>query len=248
MGNVPNILLRGITGSVAYGLNTPESDVDRQGVFAVPTEKLLGLHPPAQTIDGHDPDITCHDAGKFLSLALKANPTILELLWLPEDLYEIRTPLGDKLIGIRQCFLSRKMVRNAYLGYATQQFKRLESRGDGTFSSDLRKRTAKHARHLARLLTQGWQLYSTGTFSVRLDDPEWYRQFGEDVAAGDLTRARALIASTENSMDMTTSPLPEKPHEEQAEEWLRKVRQVYYHPVCGRCGTAGCLEDKALDW
>src|SRR5882762_424379 len=106
MGDVPNILLRGITGSVAYGLNTPESDVDRHGIFAAPTEKLLSLHCPPLTLDGHDPDLTYHEAGKYVGLALKANPTVTELLWLPEDLYEIRTPLGDDLIAIRESFPS----------------------------------------------------------------------------------------------------------------------------------------------
>ena len=36
-----------------------------------------------------------------------------------------------------------------------QQFRKLVSRGDGSFSADTRKRTAKHARHLARLCTRG---------------------------------------------------------------------------------------------
>jgi predicted nucleotidyltransferase len=38
-----NIILSGIVGSTAYGLDTPESDVDRAGIFAVDTEELFGL-------------------------------------------------------------------------------------------------------------------------------------------------------------------------------------------------------------
>lgn len=221
MSDVPNILLRGITGSVAYGLSTPESDVDRHGIFAAPTGALLSLHPPALTLDGHDPDLTYHEAGKYVRLALRANPTVTELMWLPEDLYEIRTPFGDALIAIRETFLSHTLVRNAYLGYATAQLRKLEARED-------HPRTSKHARHLARLLIQGWHLYAEGFLIVRLDDPEWYHQFGEEVAAGDLTRARALMATTENSMDMTASPLPELPDEGPAEAWLKEVRHAYY--------------------
>lgn len=52
----------------------------------------------------------------------------MELVWLPDELYEVRTPLGDELIGIRGSFLSAQRVRDAYLGYATQQFRKLESR------------------------------------------------------------------------------------------------------------------------
>ena len=67
---------------------------------------------------------------------------------------------------------------NAYLGYAQQQFQRLDRRGDGSFSSDTRKRTAKHARHLMRLCRQGYELYTTG----RLDVREAARQREHEVA------------------------------------------------------------------
>ena len=87
----PNVLLSGVVGSVAYGLDTEDSDVDRLGVFAAPTERLLGLHPPKPSIVSSKPDATFHEAGKFASLALNVNPTITELMWLPDDLYETRT-------------------------------------------------------------------------------------------------------------------------------------------------------------
>ncbi|MFD7300744.1 DNA polymerase beta superfamily protein, partial [Streptomyces pharetrae] len=40
---VNNILLSGVVGSTAYGLAHEDSDVDRLGVFAAPTESLHGL-------------------------------------------------------------------------------------------------------------------------------------------------------------------------------------------------------------
>jgi uncharacterized protein len=230
----PDVLLAGIVGSTAYGLATEDSDVDRLGVFAVPTEKLLGLHPVQQSVVSCKPDATFHEAGKFAALALKVNPTITELLWLPDDLYETRTELGGNLIAIRRRFLSRKAVRNAYLGYATQQFRRLETRGDGSFSADTRKRTAKHARHLLRLLTQGLELFETGTLTVRLERPDHYREFGVRVAAGDLEAAQREIGSAERAFDTAESPLPEKPDERTVEEWLLEVRRARY-------GTAAAL-------
>lgn len=225
---VPNILLSGIVGSVAYGLATEDSDTDRLGVFASPAERLLGLHPDQPSVVTTSPDVTFHEAGKFVALLLKCNPTVTELLWLPDDLYEARTHPGNDLIEIRQAFLSRTYVRNAYLGYATQQFRRLESRGDGSFSSDTRKRTGKHARHLLRLLTQGLELYETGNLTVRLAKPEHYRHFGEMVAEGNTEAASREIASAEHWFDTVDSPLPEKPDEDAAEEWLLRVRRAYY--------------------
>lgn len=226
----PDVLLAGIVGSVAYGLDTEDSDVDRLGVFAARTERLLGLHPVQQSLVSSKPDATWHEAGKYAALALKVNPTITELMWLPRDLYETRTELGDALIGIRSAFLSRKAVRNSYLGYATQQFKRLENRGDGSFSADTRKRTAKHARHLYRLHAQGIMLWQTGRLTVRLPhgDAVLCRAFGEKVAAGDLEAGRGVIEWAEHIFDTSRTPLSEHPDEAAAEAWLQEVRRVHY--------------------
>jgi len=177
------------------------------------------------------PDATFHEAGKFAALALKVNPTITELMWLPDDLYEARTGLGSALIAIRRSFLSQKAVRNAYLGYATQQFRRLENRGDGSFSADTRKRTAaKHARHLYRLHAQGIMLWQAGRLTVRLPhgDAVLCRAFGDDVAAGDIEAGRRVIAWAEHVFDTSQTPLPEKPDEATVEDWLQEVRRAHY--------------------
>ncbi|HEX4816087.1 MAG TPA: nucleotidyltransferase domain-containing protein [Nonomuraea sp.] len=222
------VLLTGIVGSTAYGLAGPDSDIDRLGVYATPTLDLVGLSRPRQSVVRTGPDRTLHEAGKWCSLALGGNPTVMELLWLPDDLYETRTPLGDRLIAIRQAFLSAPRVRDAYLGYAAQQFQRLVRRGDGSFSADTRKRTSKHARHLARLLHQGRVLHETGHLRIRLPDPEAIRVFGERVAAGDLREAYDLLAATEAAFEGASTPLPDRPDRAAVEEWLRQVRVEHW--------------------
>lgn len=225
-----NILLSGIVGSTAYGLAREGSDVDRLGLFAAPTEDLHGLHTPKDSHVTTAPDRTLHEAAKWCRLALGGNPTVMELVWLPAELYEVRTRLGDELIGIRSTLLSAQRVRNAYLGYATQQFKRLYDRGDGSFSADTRKRTAKHARHLRRLCHQGFELYATGHLAIRVDDPETYHRFGEAVAA-DAMVALPMLKDFEDRFDKTVSALPERPDEAPAEAWLRRVRAAHYNPT-----------------
>ncbi|WP_455353530.1 nucleotidyltransferase domain-containing protein [Streptomyces sp. SYSU K217416] len=224
-----HVLLSGIVGSTAYGLARPGSDIDRLGLFAAPTEAFHGLHQPVASHVTTDPDRTLHEAAKWCRLALGGNPTVMELVWLPTELYEVRTPLGDELIGIRDSLLSAARVRDAYLGYATQQFKRLYDRGDGSFSADTRKRTAKHARHLRRLCHQGFELYATGELNIRVDDPEAYHQFGEDVAA-DAMVALPMLKRFERLFEETKSVLPEQPDEAPAEAWLRRVRAAHYTP------------------
>lgn len=226
----PNVLLAGINGSTAYGLATEDSDVDRIGCYAAPTSQFHGLHLPigkAATWVSTKPDATYHEAGKLASLLLKANPTVTEILWM--DQHEVMTPEGEALIAIRSSFLSAKAVRNAYLGYATQQFGRIRNRGDGSFSSDTRKRTAKHARHLWRLLSQGTTLHLTGSLSVLLDAQQVAacRAFGEQVAGGDLGGARIALRVAEEAFDRT-GVLPDHPDESAAEAWLQDVRRAYW--------------------
>ena len=227
---VPNILLSGIVGSTAYGLAHEGSDIDRLGLFATPTDALHGLHTPKESHVTTAPDRTLHEAAKWCRLALGGNPTAMELVWLPAELYEVRTPLGDELIGIRTSLLSAKRVRDAYLGYATQQFRRLEGRGDGSFSADTRRRTAKHARHLKRLCHQGLELYATGRLTIRVENPEEYHDFGDRVAA-DSSAALPLLSHYETAFAETRSALPDQPDETAVEAWLRRVRRHFYRPA-----------------
>ncbi|WP_037680912.1 DNA polymerase beta superfamily protein [Streptomyces griseus] len=224
---VENILLSGVVGSTAYGLARAGSDIDRLGMFAAPTEELHGLRGPKESHVSTAPDRTLHEAAKWCRLALGGNPTVMELVWLPEELYEVRTPLGDELIGIRASFLSARRVRDAYLGYATQQFRKLQSRGDGSFSADTRKRTAKHARHLKRLCEQGYELYAAGRLTIRVEDPDGFHRFGEQVAA-DPEAALPLLRRFETAFAETRSALPESPDETPADAWLRRVRRHFY--------------------
>lgn len=216
-----NILLQGVVGSTAYGLAGPHSDVDRLGLYAAPTRAFHGLRLPidrAASVVVHDPgDLTLHEARKYCLLALSANPTAIELMWLPS--YEIATPLGLELVGIRSAFLCAPRVRDAFLGYAEQQLIRLTSKGTD-------RRTPKHARHLLRLLHQGERLYATGELTVRLPDPQRYHDFGTAVAA-DPDLARVALDEARQRFSTIETALPDRPDEATVEAWLLRVRDVH---------------------
>ena len=221
-----NVLLSGIVGSTAYGLNHAGSDIDRLGIFAVPTVELHGLGRPKESVVTTGPDSTFHEAAKAVALIIKGNPTASEILWLPDDLYEVRTPLGDELIGIREPLLSEKAVRSAYLGYVDQQFRKLKARGDGTFSSDVRNRSLKHSRHMIRLLGHAVELHQTGRVTLRVADPEGVRSTAERIVA-DPSVGERLIAVAEAAFDRP-GVLPVEPDVAAAEGWLRRVRREYW--------------------
>lgn len=221
-----NVLLKGVVGSTAYGLAHADSDQDYLGVFAARTKDLLGLHPPKDSQVSKDPDTTMHEAKKFIGLCLGGNPTVSELLWLEE--YEVNTRIGQHLISIRESLLGADRVRNAYLGYAWQQFERLANRG-GTFSADTAKRTEKHARHMVRLVQQGLELYRTGQLTIRVKDPEYVRDMGVKIAE-DPQVGHDFMQKAQDDFDVVKTVLPEKASEKEAAFWLERVRIEFWRP------------------
>lgn len=219
------VVLEAIVGSTAYGLATPESDVDKIGIFVLPTAEFSRLRPPLDTefsIVTHEPDLTLHELGKFCRLALQSNPTILELLWTPESFVTHQSEVGRELRSKRQWFASKELVKNAYLGYATQQFKRMaEHKGPGK-----QKRKEKNARHLLRLLDQGYQLYKTGELDIVVKDAKFYHEFGAEIAQNPQKAERYLRGMTE-LFSTTTSRLPIDPFNVTVDLWLRSVRNKF---------------------
>lgn len=225
-----NVVLKGVVGSTAYGLATKNSDVDYLGVYAEHSSVFWGLYPPFESKDAthvsSDPDCTMHEVLKFAKLALKSNPTVNELMWLPKDCYVESSPAGEYLIKIRESFLCKRHVRSAYLGYAFAQFKELDRRG-GTFGPDLARRTEKHARHLLRLCQQGLDLWTTGHMNVRVPDPERFMEFGRIVAAGDIEHAKVTLAEFDAQFDSTSTVLPEEPAASTVDRWVQDTRKFY---------------------
>jgi len=217
-------LFKGICGSIAYGLNHADSDVDERGVFAYPTNVVLGLDMPAETIEVHEPDVCLHEVGKFLRLARANNPNILEMFWLEE--YTEMTPEGYMLLGARDIFLSQK-VRKTYAGYAMSQIHRLEVRaekGDASFGSDLRKRYSKHARHCFRLIQQGRMILETGKLVVKVPNRD------ELFAIGEMEPEALIARFNEEYEDFKNvkSDLPEEPDSDKINELLLKIRRLNY--------------------
>ena len=221
-------LLQGIVGSTAYGLATPESDIDRLAVHAIDTHRMFTIaSQPAETIATSKPDMASHEIRKAMGLMFGGNPTVLEILWLPE--YEVINEFGEELVGIRKSFFCRQRVRDAYLGYATSQLKRLEERG--RFQGSLDTRRPKHARHMLRLTMQGVHLWRTGELKMLVDDAELLRLRAESIASNDragIELAHQFLAEAEEIMDNTISPLPTAYDTAPAEDLIQRVRKHYW--------------------
>lgn len=213
-----NIILEGITGSKAYGLDHADSDEDIKGIYVAPTREILGLYPVKETIDHTEPDWTYHEVGKFIQLAMKCNPTILEMLFL--DGYKVLGKHGKMLVDNRHLFLSN-IVYKSYGGYAISQARKLNARG--SFGNGRNKRYEKHARHCFRLLKQGRELLETGTLTVRVSPAQ-----REELFAISKLPVDELVERFEKEFgefDKIQSVLPDKPDVERINELLLKIRK-----------------------
>src|SRR5690606_26019385 len=103
-----------------------------------------------------DLDLTLYSLRKFCRLAAKGNPSVLILLWLPS--YIKRTELGDRLIGMRERFISQEAGKR-FLGYLASQKAALKGeRARNVIRPELVERygyDTKFAMHALRLAYQG---------------------------------------------------------------------------------------------
>jgi hypothetical protein len=113
-------LLTCISGSKAYGLDTPQSDTDIKGVFYLPLESFYGLEYTPQ-VSNETNDEVHYELARFIDLLGKNNPNILELLATPVDCVLYKHHIIDTIKpGI---FLS-KLCCQTFAGYAIAQIKK----------------------------------------------------------------------------------------------------------------------------
>ncbi len=212
------VIYRCVVGSRAFGLAGDDSDTDRRGIYLPPAELQWSLYGVPEQLE-NDATQECYwELRKFLILALKANPNILECLYT--RLVETATPIAQELLAMRECFLSR-LVYQTYNGYVMSQFKKLEQ--------DLRATGAirwKHAMHLIRLLMSGATVLREGYVPVNVAE---HRDLLLAIKRGEMNWAEinALRLNLHKEFDaaLANTELPERPDYERANAFLIKARR-----------------------
>ncbi len=123
-----------------------------------PAELHWSLYGVPEQLENDETQECYWELQKFITLALKANPNVLECLYSP--IVESVTPLGEELLAMRDAFLS-KLVFQTYSGYVASQFKKMQT--------DIRNQGSvkwKHVMHLIRLLLSGNHVLREGTVSA----------------------------------------------------------------------------------
>ena len=213
------VIYRCLVGSRAYGLANDESDSDLRGVYLAPAERHWSLFGVPEQLENKDADEVYWELQKFLVLALKANPNILEVLFSPEVLHE--TEIATRLLAMKQSFLS-KLVYQTYCGYVMSQFKKMQRRREAE-----REPKWKHAMHLIRLLLSGIATLRTGVVPVRVTDEHRARllEIREGKVAFEDIDAWRLELHRDFEEAFANTELPERPDYGAANRFLIEARR-----------------------
>src|SRR5215831_9995239 len=212
------VIYRCVIGSQAYGLADAESDVDRRGIYLPTADMHWSLCGVPEQLEDHETQEAYWELQKFLVLALKANPNVLECLYTP--MVEKATPLAEELLGMKTIFLSR-MVYQTYNGYVMSQFKKMQA--------DIRNKGQvkwKHVMHLIRLLLSGIGVLRDGFVPVKVEahrDRLLAIRRGE-VPWEDVENWRLSLHNEFNATFESTK-LPERPDYERANAFLISARR-----------------------
>jgi hypothetical protein len=216
----PYVIYRCRVGSKAFGLATDDSDDDLRGIYLPPARLHWSLRRLPEQLEFNDgqSDEVYWEIAKFVRLALKANPNVLETLWTPLVIQADDT--AEELRAMRQVFLS-KHVYKTYSGYVLSQFRRMANayKSKGTFK-------AKHAMHLIRLLHSGIAALETG--EIRVDVGEHRGELLE-IRSGavpfEQVKRRALELDQRCQDAFERTALPDQPDFNRVDDFLIQARR-----------------------
>jgi len=216
----PWIIYRCQVGSKAFGLADADSDDDLRGIFLPPARLHWSLRRVPEQLESQDAqrDEVYWELEKFLRLALKANPNVLETLWTPLVLWADATAV--ELRAIRGAFLSRHVYKT-YSGYVLSQFRRMANarQVQGTYKP-------KHAMHLIRLLYSGIAALETGEICI---DVGPHRAELLEIRSGAVpfeeVQRRALALDEHFQRAFEHTALPEQPDYDRVDAFLVAARR-----------------------
>lgn len=241
------MMLRARVGSEIQGMSVGASDIDEMGVCIEPPQTVIGsgrfehytfrTQPEGVVSGPGDLDLVVYSLRKFAHLVTAGNPTVLTMLFVPDEHIQFRTEYAQELFERREMFLSRRAGAK-FRGYLHSQRQGLLGlRSGGTRNQgrqDIRDRygfDVKFAAHMVRLGIQGVELLETG--AIQLPIPEPYLTWLKDLRAGKHTKEEALdyaenLETRIKRLMETSTVLPEKPDHRAINNWLISVHRRHW--------------------
>ena len=180
-----------------------------------------------------DLDVVVYSARKWASLALAGNPTVLLVLFVPDEEVVHRDEVGAELVDNAHRFVSR-LAAERFIGYLRSQ--RAAMTGEVGAHTNRPELVAVHgydtkfAMHALRLGVQGVELLTTGRITLPIPEPDLSRlravrrgevELEEVVAAIDAAEARLVELSS-------SSAVPDQPDRAWVDAWLHRTHVAYW--------------------
>ncbi len=256
------MILRTQVGSGVHGTAVSgQDDRDEMGICLEPPQFVTGLARVPSGVAGQQPvvafeqyerhtvwdqqgglanrsgpgdlDVIVYSARKWARLALGGNPTVLLVLFTPDEETMHRTEAGAELVTNAHRFLSQQ-VADRFLGYLRAQ--KVAMTGETGAHTNRPELVAvhgydtKYAMHALRLGRQGHELLSTGTITLPM--PVRDRDYLRAVRRGErpLREVVAAVEAAEADLErLREAPgVPAQPDRRWVDEWLHRSHQDYW--------------------
>lgn len=255
------LILRTQVGSGVHGTAVSgQDDRDEMGICLEPAEFVTGLArvPRGTDEDGWIPfeqyerhtvwdepgglanrsgagdlDVVIYSARKWCRLALDGNPTVLLVLFVPDEEVLWRTEPGAELVDNAHRFVSKRAGAR-FLGYLQSQKAAMTGEvGAHTNRPELvavHGYDTKYAMHALRLGMQGVELLTTGRISLPVPEPD--RSYLRSIRRGEVELAEVVEAverAEQRLIELAdTSTVPDEPDRSWVDDWLHRSHLAYW--------------------
>ncbi len=180
-----------------------------------------------------DLDVVVYSARKWARLALDGNPTVLLLLFVPDEEVVVRDAAGAELVAHADRFVSR-VAADRFLGYLRAQ--RAAMTGEVGAHPNRAELVAAHgfdvkfAMHALRLGLQGVELLTTGRITLPVPEPD--RSYLRRVRLGEVPLAEVVAAVEDAEARLLAlrdgSAVPPAPDSAWVDGWLHRSYLAYW--------------------
>ncbi len=174
-----------------------------------------------------------YSARKWCRLALAGNPTVLLLLFVPDNEVVFRNEVGAELVDDADRFVSRRAA-DRFLGYLKSQKMAMTGQvGAHTNRPELvaiHGYDTKYAMHALRLGMQGVELLTTGRITLPVPEPG--REYLRAIRRGEVELNEAVAAVTASEQQLTglrdSATVPDEPDRHWIDQWLHRSHLEYW--------------------
>jgi hypothetical protein len=256
------MILRVQVGSGVHGTSVAgQDDRDEMGLCLEPRQFVTGLARVPNGIRGQGPsvrfeqyerhtawdkpgglanrsgagdlDVIIYSARKWARLALAGNPTVLLVLFVPDEEVVFRNQAGAELTGNAHRFVSR-LAAARFLGYLNAQKAAMTGQtGAHTNRPELvavHGYDTKYAMHALRLGLQGIELMTTGRITLPVPEPG--RGYLRSIRRGERPLAEvvdAVTAAEAELIRLQDSPdVPGEPDRAWVDDWLHRSYLAFW--------------------